>query len=299
MTGAIEVFDPRFEALIDPSAKLMKLHDGSIFTEGPVWFADTKCLIWSDIPNNRLLRWTPDGHVDVFRSDSRNTNGNTRDRQGRLVSAEHSGRQVTRTEPDGSMTVIADRFEGKKLNSPNDVVVKSDDSVWFTDPEYGLWMSFPGLKREQVHENVYRVDPVSGEVRAVVSDFQKPNGLAFSPDEQWLFIADSAITNDPKGNSHIRRFKVHANGTLSEGKVFVSTKGIPDGLRFDTAGNLWTSAGPGVNVYSPDATWLGRINLPADVTNLTFGGVDKDQIFITGSTWLYTIKVKARGAQTP
>jgi gluconolactonase len=295
----VVMLDDRFQSLVDIDERLAELNSDGAFTEGPVWFGDLQCLLWSDIPNNRMLRWTPDGQVSVFRSNSRNANGNTRDRQGRLVTAEHSGRRVTRTEADGTITVIADRFEGKKLNSPNDVVVKSDGSVWFTDPQYGLWASFPGTESEQQTENVYRVDPLTGELRAVISDFQKPNGLAFSPDEQWLFIADSAVSHDPNGNSHIRRFRVSDDGSLSDGAIFVTTEGIPDGLRFDTAGNLWTSAGAGINVYSPEAEWLGRINLPADVTNLTFGGPDRDRIFITGSTWLYTLKVKARGAQRP
>ncbi|HWA20488.1 MAG TPA: SMP-30/gluconolactonase/LRE family protein [Devosia sp.] len=296
MGKPIETYDTRFVTLIDVDQAPLLLHNDSAFTEGPVWFADLQCLLWSDIPNNVLRRWTPDGQVSLFRANSRNTNGNTRDRQGRLVSAEHSGRRISRTEADGSITVIADRFEGKKLNSPNDVVVKSDGSVWFTDPAYGLP---PGAVREQRHDNVYRVDPISGTITAVASDFQKPNGLAFTPDEQFLFVADSAVSHDPNGNSHIRRFRVNADSTLSGGEVFVTTDGIPDGFRFDTMGNLWTSAGAGVNVYAADATWLGRIHLPADVTNLTFGGADKDHVFITGSSFLYSVRVKARGAQWP
>jgi gluconolactonase len=295
MASVFESFDKRFDALVDTSEAPKLLHNDGQFTEGPVWFADLGCLLWSDIPNNRLLRWLPNGSVDVFRSDSHFTNGNTRDRQGRLVSAEHAGRRVSRTEWDGSVEVVADSFEGKKLNSPNDVVVKSDGSVWFTDPEYGLPS---GATREQANENVYRVDP-NGEIRAVVSDFQKPNGLAFTPDERFLFVADSAISHDPKGNSHIRRFAVQADGTLSGGEVFVTTDGIPDGFRFDTEGNLWTSAGPGVNIYAPEAKWLGRIGFPADVTNLTFGGINRDQIFVTGSSFLYSVRVAAHGAQWP
>lgn len=300
MKANIQVFDARSAGLVRAGAELEVLHDGCTFTEGPVWFGDLQCLLWSDIPNNKLLRWTPDGHVSVFRADSRNTNGNTRDRQGRLLSAEHSGRRVSRTELDGSITVIADSYEGKKLNSPNDVVVKSDGSIWFTDPEYGLWMSFPGEKRQQATENVYRVDPATGAVTAVVTDFDKPNGLAFSPDEKFLYVADSAVSNNPNGNSHIRRFEVRDDGTLAGGEVFATTVGIPDGLRLDTDANIWTSAGKGVNVYAPSGAFLLRIDgFPHDVTNLTFGGVGKDQIFITAGTSVYALRVNARGVQWP
>jgi gluconolactonase len=280
--------------MLPDGGKLTLLHDGMGFTEGPVWFRDLKCLIWSDIPGNRLHRWTPDGHVSVFRDNSRNTNGNTRDRQGRLISCEHGGRQVSRTEPDGTVTTLASKFEGKLLNSPNDAVVKSDNTIWFTDPAYGLPS---GVKSEQAHENVYRLDPASGTLTAVVSDFDKPNGLAFSPDEQWLYIADSARSNGPERNCHLRRFKVHGDGTLSGGEIFVTTDGIPDGLRLDTEGNIWTSAGPKIDVYAPDATLLGQITgFAADVTNLTFGD---GEIFVTGGHTLHSVKVSAKGCQTP
>ncbi|MEP7240978.1 MAG: SMP-30/gluconolactonase/LRE family protein [Devosia sp.] len=295
----ISSFDPRFDALVPAQAGPVVLYDACTFTEGPVWFADQQLLLWSDIPNNCILRWTPDGQVGVFRDDSNFANGNTRDRQGRLLTCEHRARRVTRTEIDGTITVIADRFEGGKLNSPNDVVVKSDGTVWFTDPDYGLETSLPGVVREQAADNVFRVDPASGSVTSVVSDFAKPNGLAFSPDETLLYIADSAVSHDPGGNSHIRRFQVNADGTLSGGEIFATTVGIPDGLRLDTAGNIWTSAGPGVNVYSPAAEWLGRIGFPADVTNLTFGGVDGRQLFVTAGKALYALEVTASGAQRP
>jgi gluconolactonase len=294
------ILDDRFQSLVDADEQLVELNSDGAFTEGPVWFGDLQCLLWSDIPNNRILRWTPDGQVSVFRSNSRNSNGNTRDRQGRLVTAEHSGRRVTRTEVDGTITVIADRFEGKKLNSPNDVVVKSDGSVWFTDPQYGLWASFPGFESEQAYENVYRVDPSTGEVRAVVSDFDKPNGLAFSPDEQWLYVADSAVSHTPGANSHLRRFRVSTSGTLSGGEVFAVTDGIPDGLRVDANGNVWTSAGPKIDVYSSDAVLLGQVTgFAADVTNLCFGSASGNQLFVTAGSSLYTIKVLASGDRRP
>ena len=291
--------DKRFSDLIEDDGRVTLLHDGCAFTEGPVWFADLNCLLWSDIPNNRILRWTPDGKTGVFRPNSHNANGNTRDRQGRLVTCEHGGRRVSRTEPDGNIIVIADSYRGRRLNSPNDVVVKSDGTIWFTDPQYGLWTSFPGIESEQAYENVYRVDPATGDISAVVSDFQKPNGLAFSPDEGWLYIADSAVSHDPTANSHIRRFRVEADGSLSGGAVFITTEGIPDGLRTDTAGNVWTSAGAGVNCYTPEGELLGRIEFPVDVTNLTFGGPDRDTIFVTGGANLFSFRVRARGAQWP
>lgn len=291
-------YDDRFWMLVGRQQTPVVLDDSGRFTEGPVWSDDSGgFLLWSDIPGNRILRWTARGEVDTFRHDSRNANGNTRDREGRLITCEHSGRRVTRTETDGTITVIADSFEGKKLNSPNDVVVKSDGTVWFTDPAYGLWLSFPGLVPEQAHENVYRADPRTGVITAVTSDFDKPNGLAFSPDERWLYIADSAVSHQPAGNSHIRRFRVLDDGTLSGGEVFVTTIGIPDGLRVDTAGNVWTSAGPKIDVYSPEAKLLGQIGgFAADVTNLTFGGHNGDRLFVTAGTSLYSLEVIARSA---
>jgi gluconolactonase len=300
MIGDFVAFDPRFRALAPERGHVRTLHNMGSFTEGPVWFGDLQCLIWSDIMANRLMRWTADGATAMFRADSRHANGNTRDRQGRLVTCEHSGRRVTRTEHDGTITVIADRFEGKPLNSPNDVVVKSDSSVWFTDPEYGLRINLPGGTREQACENVYRVDPATGAITAVVTDFDKPNGLAFSPDEAVLYVADSAVTDGPDRNSHIRRFRVRDNGTLDGGEIFATTEGIPDGMRVDTNGNLWASAGKKIDVYAPEGTLLGQLrDFPADVTNLTFGGPTNDQIFVTGGSFVWAIKVNARGAQKP
>lgn len=276
------------------------LHEGGTFTEGPVWRADAGCLLWSDIPNDRILQWTPDGRVSVFRNGSGNANGNTLDREGRLVTCEHRGRRVTRTEADGSITVVADRFAGRQLNSPNDVVVRSDGTVWFTDPEYGLWLCFPGLEREQAHENVFRADPATGIVAAVISDCDKPNGLAFSPDESLLYVADSAISHNPSGNSHIRRFRVLEDGRVEGGEVFATTIGIPDGMRVDTDGNVWASAGPKIDIYAPDGELLGAVTgFPMDVTNLTFGGPDGDTLFITGGRYLFSLKVAARGAWWP
>jgi gluconolactonase len=298
MTGLI-AHDPRFGALVPAGASVITLFEAGTFCEGPVWFGDLRCLLWSDIPNDRLMRLTPDGHVDVFRSHSNFANGNTRDREGRLVTCEHGMRRVTRTETDGRITVIADSYEGKPLNSPNDVVVKSDGSVWFTDPDYGLRQNLPGTPRDQAKDNVFRVDGKTGKVTVVADDFVKPNGLCFSPDERVLYIVDSAVTDGPDLPSHIRRFSVRDDGTLSGGEVFATTVGVPDGLRVDTDGNVWTSAGPGVNVYTPDGDWLGRIAFPQDVTNVTFGGDDRRRLFATSGPGLYAIDVSAEGAQRP
>ena len=296
-----EYIDKRFFSLTVPSGFLDKHHDGCRWAEGPVWFADGGFLVWSDIPNNRMLRWTPEG-VGVFRANANYTNGNTRDRQGRLVSCEHGGRRVTRTEPDGSITVIADKHKGKRLNSPNDVVVKSDGSIWFTDPDYGILSDYEGFKapREQAGCFVYRVDPKDGAVTVVADDFVKPNGLAFSPDEKTLYVADSGVTHDPSWPHHIRAVDVANGKQLKKSRVFaVIDNAFPDGFRVDTEGHVWTSSGPGVACYHPDGALLGRIKIPEFVSNLTFGGERRNRLFITATTSLYSVFVGARGAQTP
>jgi gluconolactonase len=300
--GLYEVFDKRFKSLIIGIAHLDKLADGCIWAEGPVWFADGGYLLWSDIPNNRMLRWTPETGVSTFRAESNNSNGNTRDRQGRLITCEHLTRRVTRTEPDGSITVIADKHKDKRLNSPNDVVVKSDDSIWFSDPSYGIMTEFEGSRSEQEQGGcyVYRVDPKSGEIATVVEDFVKPNGLAFSPDEKILYVADSAASHDPNAPHHIRAFDVVDGKKLANGRVFCDIKtGIPDGFRIDVNGNLWTSCHAGVECYAPDGTLLGRINVPEIVANVTFGGKRRNRLFITATTSLYAVYVNTTGVQRP
>ncbi|HKP26825.1 MAG TPA: SMP-30/gluconolactonase/LRE family protein [Dongiaceae bacterium] len=300
--GLYEVFDKRFKSLMIGIAHLDKLADGCIWAEGPVWFADGGYLLWSDIPNNRMLRWTPETGVSTFRAESNNSNGNTRDRQGRLVTCEHLTRRVTRTEPDGSITVIADKHKGKRLNSPNDVVVKSDDSIWFSDPSYGIMTEFEGSRSEQEQGGcyVYRVDPKSGEIATVVEDFVKPNGLAFSPDEKILYVADSAASHDPNAPHHIRAFDVVDGRKLANSRVFCDIKGgsIPDGFRVDVNGNVWTSA-DGVECYAPDGTLLGRIKVPEVVANVTFGGKRRNRLFITATTSLYAVYVNTTGVQRP
>ena len=299
--GLYEVFDKRFKSLMIGIAHLDKLADGCIWAEGPVWFADGGYLLWSDIPNNRMLRWTPETGVSIFRAESNNSNGNTRDRQGRLITCEHLTRRVTRTEPDGSITVIADKHKGKRLNSPNDVIVKSDDSIWFSDPSYGIMTEFEGSRSEQEQGGcyVYRVDPKSGEITTVVEDFVKPNGLAFSPDEKVLYVADSAASHDPNAPHHIRAFDVVDGKKLTNSRVFCDIKvGIPDGFRVDVNGNVWTSA-DGVECYAPDGTLLGRIKVPEVVANVTFGGKRRNRLFITATTSLYAVYVNTTGVQRP
>ena len=299
--GLYEIFDKRFRSLMVGIAHLDKLADGCIWAEGPVWFADGGYLLWSDIPNNRMLRWTPETGVSTFRAESNNSNGNTRDRRGRLVTCEHLTRRVTRTEPDGSITVIADKHKGKRLNSPNDVIVKSDDSIWFSDPSYGIMTEFEGSRSEQEQGGcyVYRVDPKSGEITTVVEDFVKPNGLAFSPDEKVLYVADSAASHDPNAPHHIRAFDVVDGKKLTNSRVFCDIKvGIPDGFRVDVNGNVWTSA-DGVECYAPDGTLLGRIKVPEVVANVTFGGKRRNRLFITATTSLYAVYVNTTGVQRP
>lgn len=298
-----ETLDDRFRSYSLPNALLEKLHTGMRWSEGPVYFADQRCLIFSDIPSNRLLRWDEEsGNVTVFRAPSNFSNGNTRDRQGRLVTCEHRERRVTRTELSGEITVIADRYQGKRLNSPNDVVVKSDGSVWFTDPTYGISAEYEGGRAESEIGscNVYRVDPANGAVSLVVDDFSRPNGLAFSPDESILYIADSGFWPDPNGPHHIRAFAVQDDGRLTGSRVFADvTPGIPDGFRVDTDGNVWTSAGDGVHCLAPDGTLLGKVHVPESVANLCFGGPARNRLFICGHSSLYAIYVNARGVQVP
>jgi gluconolactonase len=294
-----EIHDDRFRHLIVPSSGLEELYSDCRWAEGPVWFSDLQCLIWSDIPNQRMLRWVKDGGVSVFRTPSNFTNGNTRDRQGRLVSCEHGGRRVTRTEIDGSITVLAESYEGKRLNSPNDVVVHSDGSVWFTDPTYGIKSDYEGFRAEpeQATRNVYRLDPETGEIDAVVTDFGQPNGIAFSPDEKILYVADSSSSHDPSAPRHIRAFDVVDGRQLKNSRVFCDIdNGLADGFRVDVDGNVWTSAGDGVHCFGPDGKLLGKILLPQTAANLTFGGPRRNQLFITATKSLYAIFLATTGA---
>ena len=290
-----EVFDPAFRRFVLGNAPVKQLASGFDWAEGPVWFGDAGCLIFSDIPNNRMLRWTPGSGLTTFRSPSNYANGNTRDRQGRLITCEHSTRSVTRTELDGSITTLIDRFEGKRLNSPNDVVVASDGAIWFTDPHYGIASDYEGYKSEQeLPCHVYRLDP-NGSIRAVATDFNCPNGLVFSPDETRLYVADTGRVGmaDP---SHIRVFDVSPDGRLSGGGLFHEiSPGHADGFRVDTEGHLWSSAGDGVHCLTPDGRLIGKIFVPELVSNLCFGGRARHQLFITATTGLYTITLNRNG----
>jgi gluconolactonase len=297
-----EYYDKKFYGMTVPIAEVEELFSGCLWAEGPVWFGDGGFLVWSDIPNNRLLRWVPDLGVGVFRHNSNFANGHTRDRQGRLVSCEHGGRRVSRTEADGTLTTIADKYDGKRLNSPNDVVVKSDGSIWFTDPSYGILSDYEGYKApmEQKGCFVFRVDPSNGKMTIVADDFMKPNGLAFSPDEKTLYIADSGLSHDPTGPHHIRAFDVSEAGKLSKGRVFAEVSpGVPDGMRIDTDGNVWTSCQNGVICIDPGGNPLGKIKVPQMVANVCFGGPRRNRLFITATKSLYAVYLGISGAQQP
>jgi gluconolactonase len=282
--------------------RLETLYAGCRWAEGPAYFLASHSLIWSDIPNNRLMRYdSSDGHVSVFRQPSNNTNGNTIDREGRLVSAEHLGRRISRTEHDGRITILADRYQGKRFNSPNDVIVKSDGSIWFTDPTYGIDADYEGecAESEIGASHVYRIDPQSGAVTIVCDDFVKPNGLAFSPDESKLYIADTGATHQDNGPRHIRVFDVTSGHRVSGGTVFAEcSHGLFDGFRFDEAGHLWTSAGDGVHCYHQDGTLIGKIKVPEVVANVCFGEAYRNRLFICATTSLYACYLQIRGAKT-
>ena len=293
--------DPRFNALVIGHAKLEKLWSGCRWAEGPAYFPAGRYLIWSDIPNNRMMRFDEtDSSVSIFRLPSNNSNGNTIDRQGRLVTCEHLTRRVTRTEHDGCVTVLADRWEGRRLNSPNDVVVKSDGSVWFTDPSYGIDSDYEGEKAEAEQEGcfVYRIDPESRAVEVLIRDRVRPNGLAFSPDERLLYVVDT-------GASHVRGLPVtiHAYPVEGDGRslgaphLFATCpEGFFDGFRVDTTGNVWTSSGTNVFCYAADGTHLGTIPVGEIVSNVCFGGQKRNRLYVCGQTSLYSIYLNVRGA---
>ncbi len=301
LTSSFQVIDPRFCKLALPYVHVEKLYTGCRWCEGPAWFAAGRYLVWSDIPNDRMLRWDEtDGSVSVFRQPALNSNGNTVDREGRLVSCEHRSRCVSRTEFDGTRTVLADRYEGKRFNSPNDVVVKSDGSIWFTDPSYGIDSDYEGdaAPSEIGSRNVDRIDPRGGRVTLVASDFVQPNGLAFSPDESLLYIADTGLTHLVDGPRHVRRFTVSADGSsISGGEVFaVCPVNVHDGFRVDAQGNLWLSAGDGVHCLASDGSLLGKILISESVANLCFGGPKLNRLFVCATTSLYSVYLNTRAA---
>jgi len=301
----VERLDPRF-AYKQGNAAIERIATGFRWAEGPVYFRDGGFLVFSDIPNNRMMRWLEDdGHLSVFRAPSNYTNGNTRDREGRLISCEHDARRVTRTELDGRITVLIDRFEGKPLNAPNDVVVSSDGAVWFTDPGYGIDGPYEGHKAEaELPRNVYRLDPSSGTASVVADTFVRPNGLCFSPDERLIYVVDSGISHG--GPAQIRRFDVDGARLRNE-RIFADdfAPGMTDGLRTDVDGNVWCSMGwadpaeDGVRCYAPDGDLIGKVHLPEGCANLCFGGRKKDRLFMCASTSVYALYLNARGALAP
>jgi gluconolactonase len=296
------VLDDRFNRLHIGSARLEKLAEGCRWAEGPAYFPAGRYLVWSDVPNDRMMRFDEtSGNVSVFRHPAGYSNGNTVDRQGRLVTCEHGNRRVTRTEHDGSITVLASQYQGRRFNSPNDVVVKSDGSIWFTDPAYGIDSDYEGHKAEsEIGDcHVYRVVPHTGDVSIVADDFVRPNGLAFSPDEKRLYVADTGATHVKEGPRHIRVFDVDDNGKLSGGGVFATcTQGLFDGFRLDEAGRIWTSAGDGVHCYESDGTLIGKILVPEAVANVVFGGPKRNRLYICATTSLYAIMLPVNGAKT-
>jgi gluconolactonase len=297
---AVEVLDPRFEKLRVRSASVERLASGCRWCEGPVWFGDLRTLVWSDIPNDRMMRWDEESSaVGVFRKPSGYANGNTRDREGRLVTCEHGARRVTRTEHDGTITVLAAGFDGKRLNSPNDVVVKSDGSIWFTDPSFGILSEYEGHKAQpEIPTNVYRIDAASGALTVVAAGIAMPNGLAFSPDEKILYVVECGPP--PR---KILAYEVAAGGAkLGASRVLIDAgEGTPDGFRVDVDGNLWCGWGmgrgelDGVRVFSPAGEPLGHIHLPERCANVCFGGAKRNRLFMAASHSLYALYVNTRG----
>ena len=300
---AIRMLDPSFEKYWIKLAAIERLYTGCRWAEGPVWIGDARALLWSDIPNNRILRWDEaTSAVSNFRAPSNFANGNTRDRQGRLISCEHGGRRVTRTEYDGSIIVLAENFNGKRLNSPNDIVVKSDGSIWFTDPTFGILSDYEGHKADpELPMNVYRWDPVSSKLGLAAEGILGPNGLAFSPDEKILYIVESRGVPNRK----MLAYNVAPNGLSLDGKsvLFDAGPGTPDGFRVDVDGNLWCGWGmgsaelDGVRIFNRDGKPIGHIGLPERCANLCFGGLNRNRLFMASSHSLYALYVNAQGAR--
>ncbi|MBI1311106.1 SMP-30/gluconolactonase/LRE family protein [bacterium] len=298
----VRIIDSSFAKYRLSLAKVERIATGMRWSEGPVWFGDGRFLLWSDIPNNRIMKWEEEtGAVSVFRRPSNNSNGNTRDRQGRLITCEHDSRRVTRTEYDGSITVIADQFEGKPLNSPNDAVCPSDESLWFTDPPFGILGFYEGHQAKQaLPTSVYRWDPKTKKIAVVIGEIERPNGLAFSPDESRLYVVEAGVT--PRV---IRVYDVTDDGTqVSRGRTLITAEpdGTPDGLRVDVDGNLWVGWGmgkeglDGVSIFNPDGKLIGRIDLPERCANVCFGGRHRNRLFMCGSTSVYSLFVNTQGA---
>jgi gluconolactonase len=300
---AVERIDPVLDGLVPASARLLRLATGATWSEGPVWLPADGSVLWSDIPGNRILRWHPDGRADVFADGVEFENGHTLDLDGSVIACSHGERRIERLHPDGSRTAIVDRYRGARLNSPNDVVVKSDGTIWFSDPPYGIASDREGHQSESEIGDclVFRFDPATGELDAVTDIVEEPNGLAFSPDETVLYVADTsaALRADGSGNRHIMAFDVLDGRRLANPRVFYALRpdqGLADGFRVDEHGNVFTSAEDGIHVVAADGRLLGRIPVPERTSNCVFGGPDGTRLFITAGTSLYAIDLATRGA---
>jgi gluconolactonase len=295
-----ETIRPEFDSYILANAELEKLADGFRWIEGPVWLGDADCLLFQDLPRNRTMRWSETTGLSVYRQPSNYGNGQTRDRQGRLITCAHQSRCIFRTEYDGSVTSLVSHHDGKRLNAPNDVVVKSDGGIWFTDPLYGISNDYEGGRQESKQPAaVYRFDPLTSEIAIIESNFAGPNGLCFSPDERLLYISETGDQTKQSPAQIIRVFNVTEN-RLTEGRDFHKiTPGYADGLRCDEHGNIWSSAEDGVHCINPAGELIGKIKLPFRVSNLTFGGVHKNRLFIGASHTLFSIFLNVRGTQWP
>ena len=292
-----QILDDRFRDLVLPNVRLRKISGGHLWTEGPVWFPAHQCLLFSDIPNQKIFRWMCDGSVNEFRDHSDFANGNTRDTNGCLVTCQHGSRTVTRTEHNGKITTLADGFEGRRLNSPNDVVVKTDGSIWFTDPTYGILSNYEGYKAtpEQEFNNVFRLEPETGIVESVAQDFRQPNGLAFSNDEKLLYVTESGSSHDATIPAVIRVYDVVGESALGNGRDFAEIdNGLPDGIRVDCYGNVWSSAADGVHCFDPGGKLLGKVLVPETVSNLTFGGARGNELMVTATSSVYAIHVNSQ-----
>ncbi len=296
-----ETFAPQFDSYILGNAELEVLATGFRWIEGPVWMGDADCLLFQDLPRDRTMRWSEQTGISVYRAPSGYANGQTRDREGRLIACSHRHRCLLRTEHDGTVTTLVTHHEGRRLNAPNDVVVKSDGTIWFTDPLYGLLNDYEGGRQaSEQPPAVYRFDPVSGEIKAVADDFDGPNGLAFSPDERLLYIAETGDQTQPDPKQYIRVFEVNGEGLTGGREFHKIAPGNCDGMRCDEHGNVWSSAGDGVHCLSPAGKLLGKILIPHVVSNICFGGgVFKNRLFIGGSHTLYAVFLNVRGAAWP
>lgn len=287
----------KFTEIVPAGAKLEKLATGFMFTEGPVWDAANECLFFSDIPGNKMRKWTKDKGIEVVRDPSGKSNGLTLDKQGRLIACEHANRRVSRTEKDGTVVTIADKYEGKRVNSPNDVVMKSDGSIYFSDPPYGLTAEFGVLGEQELpFQGVFRLSPDGKDLTLLVDDFEKPNGLAFSPDESLLYIDDT-------DRAHVRVFDVNPDGSISNGRLFAEVKGEEeggvDGMKLDSEGNVYVTGPGGICVFDPSGNRLGRIDIPEVSANLAWGDGDWKTLYITASTSLYRIRLGVKGIPVP